>query len=121
MSDNKPQERESIRNDARSGVPAQAGTQDTAPDIARFRPKVHTKDELKVTLFSGLCKSCGECVVKCPVKCIDWDEKEMGQLGEQAIKIDLDICIGCKTCEMICPDHAVQITDNRKRPLPPKK
>ncbi len=91
-------------------------------DPARFRPDVKKKDELTVTRFFGLCKSCGECIIKCPVKCISWDEKELGQLGEHGISIDMDVCIGCETCEAICPDHAIEITDNRKvRPTPGKK
>jgi len=90
-------------------------------DISRFRPVYQEKNGLQVTRFLGLCKSCGECIVKCPVKCISWDEKELGQLGERAIVIDLDKCIGCETCEMICPDHAIEITDTRRAKLVAKK
>ena len=80
------------------------------PDIQRFRPKVEENDKVRVTRFIGLCKSCGECIAKCPAKCISWDESEIGQVGEPAIKIDLDKCIACETCEMICPDAAIEIT-----------
>ncbi|KPJ85143.1 hypothetical protein AMJ57_04235 [Parcubacteria bacterium SG8_24] len=72
-------------------------------------------DEIRAVRFLGLCKSCGECIVKCPVKCIDWDDQELGQLGEPAIRIDLDKCIGCETCEQICPDAAIQITKLDKK------
>lgn len=88
---------------------------DNRTDLARFRPQVDEKNGIKATRFFGLCKSCGECIVKCPVKCISWDKTELGQLGEKAIVIDLDKCIGCETCEMICPDHAIEITNNRRK------
>ena len=87
---------------------------DNRTDLKRFRPQVDEKNGIRATRFLGLCKSCGECIVKCPVKCISWDPKELGQLGEKAIVIDLDKCIGCETCEMICPDHAIEITDKRR-------
>lgn len=83
-------------------------------DPARLRPIVNENDKRVVTRWLGLCKSCGECVVKCPVKCISWDPKELGQLGEPAIVIDLEKCIGCETCEAICPDCAVEITNKPK-------
>lgn len=85
------------------------------PDISRFRPKSSENEKVKVTLFPGLCKSCGECVVKCPVKCIDWDKNELGQLGEPAITIDIGKCIACETCEQICPDCAIEITKKETR------
>ena len=79
-------------------------------DMTRFRPRITENDKVRVTRFLGLCKSCGECVVKCPVKCISWDKQELGQLGEPAIIVDENVCIACETCEQICPDFAIEIT-----------
>lgn len=78
---------------------------------ARYRAKTLKNEKTTATLLSGLCKSCGECVVKCPVKCIDWDPEELGTTGEPAITIDMEKCIGCETCEQICPDFAIEITN----------
>ena len=69
--------------------------------------------KIRVTRFTGLCKSCGECVMKCPVNAISWDTKRLGMLGEPAIVIDLDKCIGCETCERVCPDSAIKIENKR--------
>lgn len=79
----------------------------------RFAPKVAETSKIRVTRFTNLCKSCGECIVKCPVNAISWHDKELGMLGEPAIMIDLDKCIGCETCERVCPDHAIEITNKR--------
>lgn len=79
----------------------------------RFAPKVTETSKIRVTRFTNLCKSCGECIVKCPVNAISWHDKELGMLGEPAIFIDLDKCIGCETCERVCPDHAIEITNKR--------
>jgi 2-oxoglutarate ferredoxin oxidoreductase subunit delta len=82
----------------------------SAPD---FRPKIEENKKIRVTRFTGLCKSCGECVMKCPVNAISWDPKTLGMLGEPAIMIDLDKCIGCETCERVCPDSAIKIVNKR--------
>lgn len=83
-------------------------------DPNRFRPVVHENEKRFTTLFPGLCKSCGECIVKCPVKCISWSKTVLGQLGEPSIEIDENVCIGCETCEQICPDCAIEITNKPK-------
>lgn len=82
-------------------------------DPMRFTPKVSETSKIRVTRFTNLCKSCGECIMKCPVNAISWHDKELGMLGDPAIYIDLDKCIGCETCERVCPDHAIEITNKR--------
>lgn len=86
----------------------------TEESMKRFRPDVDENEKVRATRFFGLCKSCGECIVKCPVNAISWDEENLGVLGEPAIVIDVDTCIGCEICEQICPDNAIEIT--RKQP-----
>ncbi|MEK9152229.1 MAG: 4Fe-4S binding protein [Patescibacteria group bacterium] len=82
-------------------------------DAARFRPKVSETSKIRVTRYLDLCKSCGECIMKCPVNAISWHKSDIGMLGEPGIYIDLDKCIGCETCERVCPDHAIEITNKR--------
>lgn len=88
-----------------------------AAALARFRPTSAENGKVRATRFLDLCKSCGECIVKCPVNAISWDTKELGQLSEPAIVIDIETCIGCEICEQICPDHAIEIT---RKPAPKK-
>jgi 2-oxoglutarate ferredoxin oxidoreductase subunit delta len=85
----------------------------TPEELKRFRPKTEENAKIRVTRFTGLCKSCGECVMKCPVNAISWSKDELGMLGEPAIVIDLNKCIGCETCERVCPDSAIKITNKR--------
>jgi 2-oxoglutarate ferredoxin oxidoreductase subunit delta len=85
----------------------------TPAELQRFRPKTEENNKIRITRFNGLCKSCGECVLKCPVNAISWHNKDLGMLGEPGIYIDLDKCIGCETCERVCPDSAIKITNKR--------
>jgi len=79
----------------------------------KFPGKVAETSKIRVTRYTDLCKSCGSCIMKCPVNAISWHNKDLGMLGEPGIFIDLDKCIGCETCERICPDHAIEITNKR--------
>lgn len=69
--------------------------------LEQFRPLTEENSKIRITRFTGLCKSCGGCVMKCPVNAISWDSNRLGMLGEPAILVDLDKCIGCETCERI--------------------
>lgn len=61
------------------------------------------------TIFTGLCKGCGLCIQKCPVKTLAWSD-ELGVYGTPAVqpKNDKD-CTGCGMCSIVCPDCAITI------------
>lgn len=56
-----------------------------------------------------LCKSCGLCIEKCPVKCLSFDKENNQYLGMPTVKCDVEKCIRCKTCEVVCPDCAISV------------
>lgn len=61
------------------------------------------------TLFTSICKGCGLCMEKCPVKCLEWSN-ELGVYGTPTvITKDQDSCTGCGTCALVCPDCAITI------------
>jgi len=54
----------------------------------------------KLHINKEWCKGCGICVEFCP--------KDVLQLKDGKIDIkDLDKCIQCKQCEILCPDFAI--------------
>jgi 2-oxoglutarate ferredoxin oxidoreductase subunit delta len=59
--------------------------------------------------FPDICKSCGLCIEKCPVKCLSWDTENLQYLGLPSVKCDIEKCIACKTCEKNCPDCAIAV------------
>jgi len=56
-------------------------------------------------LFHDWCKACGICMAFCPVGIIAKDAH-----GKPVIT-DADKCIGCRFCEMHCPDFAITIEE----------
>lgn len=54
------------------------------------------------------CKGCGICVHFCPKKVLELDS------NEKAVVARAEDCIGCKLCELRCPDLAIQILIEEK-------
>ena len=65
------------------------------------KPKKHYSQ----LIFRDWCKSCGICIAFCPKKVIGRDEN-----GAPVI-LRPDDCIGCRFCELHCPDFAITVTE----------
>jgi 2-oxoglutarate ferredoxin oxidoreductase subunit delta len=63
-------------------------------------------------IFRDWCKACGICSAFCPKNVIGLDEN-----GAPYIQ-NPDDCIGCRFCEIHCPDFAINI---KKRPPESKR
>jgi len=62
-----------------------------------------------------LCKGCGLCKEKCPTNVLDWS-KELGVYGIPIMgPANLEQCIACGICEIVCPDAAILIEKKDKR------
>ncbi|MCI5224519.1 MAG: 2-ketoglutarate oxidoreductase subunit delta [Candidatus Electrothrix sp. AR4] len=67
--------------------------------------KKKKKKYFTVSFYHDWCKICGICMAFCPKKII-----RPGQNGKPEI-IDKDSCIGCRFCEMHCPDFAITVSE----------
>ena len=67
--------------------------------------KRQSKERYEQIVFRDWCKSCGICSAFCPKKVIGRDER-----GAPVIE-NPDDCIGCRFCELHCPDFAITIRD----------
>ena len=67
------------------------------------------KKEYTQTIFRDWCKRCGICAEFCPKKVIVRNEDGMPEISDPAA------CIGCRFCELHCPDFAITIKQNGTR------
>ncbi len=75
----------------------------------KFKEVSYEHKDLKWTTFPEICKSCGLCIEKCPVKCLSFDPERVDYLGLPIVKCDAEKCIACLTCERSCPDGAIVV------------
>ena len=64
------------------------------------RKKPRRPKEVKV--YRSWCKRCGICAAFCPKGAL-----KMGDDGPEWI--DPEACIGCRMCELRCPDFAIEV------------
>jgi 2-oxoglutarate ferredoxin oxidoreductase subunit gamma len=74
---------------------------------------VNDSNGKKATVIPSLCKGCGICVEKCPVKAISFSD-EIGFFGNPVPQVDTDKCIGCQNCSVFCPDTAIKVDVKKK-------
>ncbi len=59
--------------------------------------------QITITVSKKLCKQCGICAELCPKHVLRQD------LGCPPEVINPEACIGCKLCQLRCPDFAIEV------------
>ncbi|WP_084813387.1 4Fe-4S binding protein [Desulfogranum japonicum] len=84
----------------------------TSPDQPATTETTQTPKKKKlydIEFYHDWCKACGICIAFCPRHIIIADKN-----GKPGIE-DPDKCIGCRFCEMHCPDFAITVCDRQPR------
>lgn len=57
------------------------------------------------------CKACDICVSMCPAGVLGMVPAPNSTLGSMIEVVEPEACIGCKDCELHCPDFAIYVAD----------
>ncbi len=64
----------------------------------------------KVTFEENRCKGCSLCVEACPTKIISLNLSKVNAKGYNPAHIEnMDKCIACANCGIICPDLVIEV------------
>jgi 2-oxoglutarate ferredoxin oxidoreductase subunit delta len=68
------------------------------------------KKSYRPFIIQAWCKKCGICVAFCP--------KQVYRCDDKGVHVDRpEECIGCRFCEMHCPDLAVSVQERDAAPV----
>ncbi|NMA01677.1 MAG: 4Fe-4S binding protein [Clostridia bacterium] len=82
-----------------------------------WKQETFTNEKGTFTIFYDLCKGCGLCIEKCPTQVIYWSDT-LGFMGTPAVNPRMEGCIVCGICELVCPEPAISIINNKKKRTP---
>ncbi len=60
------------------------------------------------------CKACDVCVSMCPAGVLAMVAAPSSILGSMIEVVEPSACIGCKDCELHCPDFAIYVADRKE-------
>ena len=83
-------------------------THDSKPDSRNWEVKTYQNPKGLWNVYPGLCKGCGLCIEKCPVKVIEWSDR-LGFMGTPSVQPRIEGCIVCGICQTVCPDAAIHV------------
>lgn len=76
--------------------------------ISQNKPIKTSSADKQAIVLPDRCKSCGICLVQCPVKALSFG-KITGFLALPIPEINLEKCAACGACSRFCPDGAIAV------------
>ena len=81
----------------------------TTAHLVELDPASPASKHFDVAFYHDWCKACGLCMAFCPKQIILADKN-----GKPLVE-DPDNCIGCRFCELHCPDFAITVSERRPK------
>ncbi|MBE2985974.1 MULTISPECIES: 4Fe-4S binding protein [Campylobacter] len=69
------------------------------------------RDDVPVWVDESRCKACDICVSNCPAGVLGMRIEISAVLGKIIEVVHPESCIGCRDCELHCPDFAIYVAD----------
>ena len=64
----------------------------------------------KLTFNTDNCKGCGLCVDACPKHLLQLSKDKINKKGHHPVEIiDMEACVACTSCAIMCPDCIITI------------
>lgn len=76
---------------------------------------------MKVYIDEMICKGCGVCIYNCPKNVIHFSSAQNRKGFTVAEVYQIENCIGCRLCEISCPDFAIYVVKEEPEPADAKK
>jgi 2-oxoglutarate ferredoxin oxidoreductase subunit delta len=83
-------------------------------DIAEKKPRLAHQSPKRLLVYRSWCKRCGICVAFCPKIALERDGQGYPRWS------DPGRCVGCRMCELRCPDFAIEVVEEGKGDAPGK-
>lgn len=69
----------------------------------------------KIKIKKGYCKGCGFCVEICPKNILKQNNKKNNKGYIIPEIMNIEECIACKNCELICPEMAITVIEEDEK------
>ena len=69
------------------------------------------KTDVPVWVDISRCKACDICVSRCPAGVLAMAVEPRAVLGKTIEVVHPEACIGCRECELHCPDFAIYVAE----------
>jgi 2-oxoglutarate ferredoxin oxidoreductase subunit delta len=76
---------------------------------------INKKSRFEIHIIEDRCKECGFCIEFCPNGVLKKSDKINAKGYHPPEPINPKNCMGCRTCELLCPDFAIFITPLAKK------
>jgi len=63
----------------------------------------------RIAIGEAWCKGCAICVAFCPRQVLEVDQARWVNGHHPVLVAQIDRCIACRTCELMCPDMAIEV------------
>ncbi len=68
-----------------------------------------------IVVDTQICKGCELCITACPQDCLELSPG-LNQKGYRYAQLKNDTCTGCVNCAIVCPDCAITVYRQAKKP-----